>query len=224
MACSLLLSSLHTWTCLPHEILSPFLISERHCFLHYPFCCICSFQPAHILSSYGTFCFLLLSHPLMNGCTLLPYGCLQLSMLGTVSVFANVAANSSMAKLSRYLLVLISILLSDTFQPMRNSCLQSLILSTNVCLLLIILLPCHCFSCLSKSLPLSWLLFVSLRTSWYLSSLVSSPLPHNICSLENHSLCELYIWAKMVSLLVTALPIYLLTFLPDSVRSFYTLC
>lgn len=137
LACSFLLS-LHTGACLPHEILSPFLISEETLLLTLSILLYLQFSAGphplqlwHLL--FPSSCWL--SRSLMNGCTLLPYGCLQLSMVGTASVFANVAANSSMAKLSRYLLVLISIPLSDTFQPLQN-CLQSLILSTIVSLTL----------------------------------------------------------------------------------------
>lgn len=83
-----------------------------------------------------------------------------------VCFFANVAANSSMAKLNRYLLVLISILLSDTFQPVRNSCLQSLILSTNVSLTM---------SSLFLSLPISaFVLITFCLTAYQLLSFIVS--------------------------------------------------
>lgn len=138
LACSFLLSSLHMQAYLPHEILSPFLISEETLLLTLSILLYLQFpagphplQLWHLLFPSSRW----LSHSLMNGCTLLPYGCLQLSMAGTASVFANVAANGFMAKLSRYCLVLISIPLSDTSQPLQN-CLQSLILSTIVSLTL----------------------------------------------------------------------------------------
>lgn len=143
--------------------------------------------------------FLPLSHSLMNGCTLSPYGCLQLTMLGMVSVFANVAANSSMTKLSRYLLVLISILLSDTFQPLQNSCFQPLILSTNMSLTLSSLFP---------SLQIS--AFVSITFCLIACQLVSfvfcllSFSSYNMCSLEKSQpyWWALRLWAEILSLLV----------------------